>query len=485
MTTRPSRDRPDPRRRIAPPPSARDLGLRARRAIAGGLPTVPIGVRGQETGPSDSHARLVIDLGLRVGEALLATGSSAADTTNAVLRLTRAYDVRSLHVDITYTSITVSHHRGVLRDPVTVMRIVPVLQQDFSRLERLQRLVRDAEDGELEITDAHDRLDSITTAQHPYSRLIILLATAALGAAVAALLGGDLLLVVLSAITTAAVDRTVRLLGRRGVAPFFCQAVGAAIPTAVAVLLYYLANNLQVAMFSDIRPSVVVASGVVVLLAGMSAVGAAQDTIDGFYLTAAARSFEVLILSGGVVAGVLGVLALAQQVGIDLAISPRITLSTDPVVSLVAAATITCTFALSAYSGGRTVLLSAAVGTLAWAAFLALNAHGTSPQWSSGIGALIIGALATLLGWRLRVPSLAIATAGIVPLLPGLTVYRGVFELVNVPSDPAQGGATLFGAVMIGLSIASGVTLGSMPGRLRRPGDVLTKRRVKALDRLT
>ena len=82
-----------------------------------------------------------------------------------------------------------------------------------------------------------------------------------------------------------------------------------ALPTAVAVLLYYLANNLEVAMFADIRPSVVVASGVVVLLAGLSAVGSAQDTIDAFYLTAAARTFEVLILSGGIVAGVLGALA--------------------------------------------------------------------------------------------------------------------------------------------------------------------------------
>lgn len=483
MTDRSARD-PHDRRRIPPPPSAKDLGLRARRAIAGGQPTVPIGLRGQESGPSDSHTRLVIDLGLRVGEALLATGSSAADTTNAVLRLTRAYGVRSLHVDITYTSITVSHHRGVLRDPITVMRIVPVLQQDFTRLERLQCLVRDAEDGTLEITDAHDRLDSITTAEHPYSRLIVLLANALLGAALAALLGGDLLLVVLSALTAAAVDRTVRVLGRNGVAPFFCQAAGAAIPTAVAVLLYYLANNLEVAMFADIRPSVVVASGVVVLLAGLSAVGSAQDTIDAFYLTAAARTFEVLILSGGIVAGVLGMLALAQQLGINLAISTRLALSTNPVVSLLAAAAITCAFAIGAYSGGRTIILSALVGTTAWAASLALTAHGASPQWSAGIAALIIGALATLLGARLRVPSLAIATAGIVPLLPGLTVYRGVFELVNVPSDPAQGGSTLFGAVMIGLAIASGVTLGSMPGRLRRKGDVLTKRRVRALDRL-
>lgn len=442
---------------------------------------MPIGVRGQESGPSDSHTRLVIDLGLRVGEALLATGASAADVTNAVLRLTKAYGVRSLHVDVTYSSITVSHHRGVLRDPITVMRIVPVMQQDFTRLERLQRLVRDAEDGTLEITDAHDRLDEITTAQHPYSRFIVMLASALLGAAVAALLGGEFGLILLSAVTTAVVDRTVRILGRHGVAPFFCQAVGAAIPTSVAVLLNYLGNNLQIDAFKDLKPSVVVASGVVVLLAGLAAVGAAQDTIDGFYITAAGRTFAVLILSGGIVAGVLGVLALAQQVGIDLNITPRLSFSSSPLIGFLAAAAITCSFAIGSYSGPRTIVLSTLVGTGAWSLYAVLTRHDVSVQWSAGFAAMVIGALATVLGWRLRVPALAIATSAIVPLLPGLTVYRGVFELVQHRSDPTQGGSTLFGAVMIGLAIASGVTLGSMPGRLRGRNNPVKRRRVKRL----
>ncbi|MBC9955808.1 threonine/serine exporter ThrE family protein [Yimella sp. cx-51] len=480
MTEQRPREYSDHRRRLPPGATPRDLGQRAKRAIAGGRPTVPIGLRGQEGGPSDSHTRLVIDLGLRVGEALLATGASAADVTNSVLRLTKAYGVHSLHVDVTYSSITVSHHRGVLRDPITVMRIVPVMQQDFTRLERLQGLVRDGEEGQLEITDAHDRLDEITTAEHPYSRMMVVLAAALLGGAVAALLGGEWPLVLLSAITTAVVDRAVRRLGRIGVPPFFAQAFGAAIPTSVAVLINLLGNNLGIEIFKDLKPSVVVASGVVVLLAGLAAVGAAQDTIDGFYITAAGRTFEVLILSGGIVAGVLGVLALAQQVGINLQISPSLSFSTSPGVGLIASAAITCSFALSSYSGPRTIAVATAIGTFAYAVYALLTGWGTSVPWAAGFAALLIGAGATLLGWRLRVPSLAIATAAIVPLLPGLTVYRGVFELVDRRWDPAQGGATLFGAVLIGLAIASGVTLGSLPGRMSRPS-MLTRRRTKML----
>ena len=50
---------------------------------------------------------------------------------------------------------------------------------------------------------------------------------------------------------------------------------------------------------------------------------------------------------------------------------------------------------------------------------------------AGGVAAAGIGALSQLVAGRLRVPSLAVTTTGIVPLLPGLTVYRGLFELVH------------------------------------------------------
>lgn len=471
---------PDPDgRRPLPinPQQPRQFSARARRVIAGGRPTVPIGLRGQEGGPEDSLVRLVIDLGLRVGEAMLSTGASAADVTAAVLRLTHAYGVRSIHVDITYSSITISHHRGVLRDPITVMRIAAVMQQDFTRLEKLQKLVRDAERGRLELGSAHERLDAVIDDAHPYSRAVLLLASAVMGAAIAALLAGEWPLILLSALTTTGVQWLVRQLSRRSVPAFFAQAAGAALPTVVAMIFNVLANNLGFAVFANMRPSVVVASGVVALLAGLAAVGAAQDTIDGFYITAAGRTFEVLLLSGGIVAGVLGVLAFSKELGVDLQITPMLQFSSNPLIGVLCAGAITFSFAVSAYAGPRTVAIATLVSMLAWAVNSFLVDHEISAQWSAMFAALVIGALATLFGIRQRVPSLALATSAIVPLLPGLQVYRGVFELVAYKSDPTRGGSTLFGAVLIGLSIASGVTLGSLPGRLHRP-EMLTKRRL-------
>ena len=42
----------------------------------------------------------------------MATGAAASDVVASVLRLTAAYRLRSVHVDVTFSALTVSYHRG-------------------------------------------------------------------------------------------------------------------------------------------------------------------------------------------------------------------------------------------------------------------------------------------------------------------------------------------------------------------------------------
>ncbi|WP_458933141.1 threonine/serine exporter family protein, partial [Enterococcus faecium] len=69
-----------------------------------------------------------------------------------------------------------------------------------------------------------------------------------------------------------------------------------------------------------VRPSVIVASGIVLMLAGLAVVGAAQDAIDGFALTATGRILELTTQTLGVVLGILAGLETVRMLG--LAMSP-------------------------------------------------------------------------------------------------------------------------------------------------------------------
>ena len=63
-----------------------------------------------------------------------------------------------------------------------------------------------------------------------------------------------------------------------------------------------------------------------------------------------------------------------------------------------------------------------------------------------------------------KVPPLVVTLAGISPLLPGLTAYRGFYQLSV--EGLADGLVTVTLALAIGLALAAGVTLGQF---LTRP----------------
>ncbi|AKU19143.1 hypothetical protein VV02_20245 [Luteipulveratus mongoliensis] len=453
-------------------------------------PTVPIGIRGDDNGLTEWHSRAVIDLALRVGETMLATGASASDVTGTVLRLTRAYGVRSVHVDVTYTSITISYHRGVMRDPLTVMRVVPALSSDYGRLEAIHTLVRDIVEEPGEVGVAQDRLESILAMHHPYRRAIVTVAIGLLGASITALLAGSWALIVLSFVISMVIDRVQRFISLLGVSAFFAQAVGAAIPTTVAVLIWTLVPGEERQDLGVAAPSTLVATTIVVLLSGLAVVSAALETLDGYYLTSAARTFEVVILSVGVATGITTVLAIAQRLDADLPFTTAsVNVTPNLALGLFASACIAGAHSVASYTGLRGTAFAMFVGAFSWLMYWLTNIWSGLPAVfddkplhasnaaghglltaipATFVAAVAAGFVAQLVAVRYRVPSLAVTTAAIIPLLPGLSLFNGIFQLVHTSSDPTNGVGSLITAAAIGLALAGGITLGALPLRLLR-----------------
>lgn len=427
-----------------------------------GPPTDEIPVWTSPDGVDRKTAQAVIDLAMRAGVAMLSTGASTADVSATVLMLTNAYHLRSVHVDLSYTSITVSYHRGPEADPITVMRIVRYRVQDFTRLERLRALIRELSHEPIDVEEARVRFDAVIRAPHPYRRWLVTMSSGGLAAGVTGLIGGGPLIILFSFLTAWAVTRVLDALGKVGVTSFFAQCVGSAIPTVVATLIVIAgANGVQFAQ--DISPSLIVAAGIVLLLSGMSIVGAAEDALSGYYVTAGARAFEVIVLSLGIVVGITIVLTIGQKLGYPIAISERTILSDNVGIQLVCAAAIALSFAISSYSSGRVVFVATFAAVLGWLILALVERMGFGPATASASAALVIGFAARLGARRVGVSSLAVTTAAIVPLLPGRMAYQGISQIVSQPSGLglAVGLPTLAGAFGLGLGLAAGVIIGN------------------------
>jgi uncharacterized membrane protein YjjP (DUF1212 family) len=432
------------------------LPERAWRAIAGtDPPTAPIGLRAQRSGMDDLTAHAALGLALRIGESMLADGAPAADVTATVLRVAAAYGLTSCQIDITHTSLTVSYDRENAV-PLTAMRIVRTSRTDYTRLQGITDLARAVGAGGLDVEEAHRRLDAVVSAPATYRRTVHALAWAGIAGSVGFLLGGGWLEALIAALTTATIEQVLRVLTRRSLPPFFQQAAGAALATGVAVLL--------LAWDVDVRSSLVVAAGIVVLLAGLFLVSSAQDAISGFPVTAGARAFEVVTLTAGIVVGIAGVLDLAQRARLPLAV---VDTSPSPVpfaVALAASAGIAGCWALACHARPRAVGVAAMAGALAWTTSWASGETGAGPALASGVAAVVLGFCGEVLTAPLRVPTQVIAVCGIVPLLPGLAIYQGLFAIV-VAADIEGGLTALVGAAAVGLALAAGVTLGEYLGR--------------------
>lgn len=434
-------------------------------------PTDSIPVWTQSDGVDLPTGRAVVDLVTRAGIALMATGGSAAEVVEDVLRLAAAYGLRSVHVDVTFSSLTVSYYRGPRADPLTVTRVVLDRHQDFTRLSRLRELVSAVVADPIDANEARELVNAAIRAPHPYRRWVVVASTATMAAGVAVLVGGGPLIVVVSMVSAGVVSRLLTRLTQAQVPPFFAQALGAAIPTVFAMLVALLQQRVSI---QGLLPSLVVASGIVVLLAGLSVVGAAQDAIEGFYVTAAARVFQVLLLTLGIVVGVTVVLSLATRLGVVMAID-----SSQAYVSLpaqvAAAAVIAAGFAVSSYVGPRSLVLAAAAAAVGWVVQALLVDSGSGASFASATAAAVIGFVIQLVARRMNVSALAATTASIVPLLPGRATYEGIFQIVSSPEGSGlyQGLGTLLGAAGTGIGLAAGVTLGTYLAGLvpqHRPG---------------
>ncbi len=432
--------------------------MRAVRPSAPPTDRIPLWT--EPDGVDRPTAQGVVDLAARIGVALLATGAPATEAVERTLAAARAYGLRSIHVDVTFSSLVISYHRGPEQDPMTLMRVVPVRAQDFTRYARLRRLVDTLAERPLPLEEARERLDAVIRAPHPYRHWVVTVALGLLAAAAAALLGAGPQICALSFVTSAGTAYTQYRLSRAGFAPFFTQAIGAAIPTTVATVITALGD---IEARHALNPSLIVAAGIVVLLSGLSFVGAAQDAIEGFYVTAAARFAEVFVLTLGLVLGIIAVLTVAARLGVPLVISARTVGGASEPVAWLAASLVAAMFAVSSYAVGRAILVSGLAGGLAWLVAAGLGLLGAGRPSASALSALVVGMLARLVARRLRLPALVVTTAAILPLVPGRTVYQGIFQIVANPESAGltEGLGTLVEAAGVGIGLAAGVTLGT------------------------
>lgn len=410
----------------------------------------------------------VMDLAARIGDILLSSGTSNSDTKTQIHAVTSAYGLHYCHVDITMNTITIFTNIGTTKKtPVNVFRVVRSLSTDFSKLSEVDRLIRSIQAGATPPDVAEKILDELAATPPAYGTFTSIMGWGLFGGSIAVMLGGGVFVAIISSLTSMLIMMVNTWLSRHSLPYFFQNVFGGIIATMPAAIIYAVAARYGL----QILPSQIIASGIVVLLAGLTLVQSLQDGITGAPVTASARFFETLLFTGGIVAGVGIGIQLSAVFGVTLPpleaiAAPNFTSTTVRVISGGFAA---AGFAIASYAEWSSVLLSGITG-MAGSAFyyFLLLPMGVGSVIGSAVFAIIIGLAGGLLARRFLIPPLITAIAGITPFLPGLSVYRGMYAALN--EQMLIGFTNIATALAIASGLAAGVVLGEwIARRLRRP----------------
>ncbi|WP_319804108.1 threonine/serine exporter family protein [Nocardioides dongkuii] len=396
---------------------------------------------------------LGLDFCLRVGEVLLASGAGAADVTATMQTLARHVGLRGAEVDVTFTSLSMSYQRTPEEVPLMSTRMVRQRAIDYEHLTRVDHLVRAVLRDEVTLKEARASLARVVSSGHDRPRWAITLGWGVMCAGVALQLGGGPVVVLIALVAAISIDRLQMWISRRRIPTFYQQVAGGGLASLIA--LGASATPL------DVDVSQVVTANIVMLLAGIGFMGALQDALSGFYITATARGTEAILATAGIIAGVSGGLSLAYALGAGISeIDPGRTDLQSLGMLAVGSALCAGAFAYASHAPRRILVPIALVAAVATVISRSVELPGIGRTWSVALAALFVGLVSYTVAGRMRVPPLVVVVSAVVPMLPGLSIYRGLTLLAEGGTSTSAGLLAMVTAASVAIALSSGVILG-------------------------
>lgn len=403
--------------------------------------------------PESRTAALVLDLCLRIGEVLLASGAGAADVKVTLQSVAWKFGVRYAEIDVTFTSLTMSYQPEPEKPALVSIRQVNQRVIDYADLTQVDHLVRYIMTGQVDLTEARLRLRRIVSSGHSTPRWAITLGWGAMCAGAVLQVGGGLVVAGLAALAGMIIDRTQLDLARRRLPYFYRQITGGMIATGIA-----LAAG---SVVPSIDPSAMITANIIMLLAGVGFLGALYDAMSGFYITAGARLLEAIMATSGIIGGVSAGLSLAAMAGWPLHDIEVGRFGWQAATFAAGGAAIAASaFAFASYAPRRILLPIAVIGGMSALVFQTVMAQGFGRPWAAGVAAFCVGLVSYSVSGIAGVPPLVVVVPGVIPLLPGLLIFRGLTLLSEAGSDPVRGLLALITAGTVAMALAAGVILG-------------------------
>jgi uncharacterized membrane protein YjjB (DUF3815 family) len=201
----------------------------------------------------------------------------------------------------------------------------------------------------------------------------------------------------------------------------------------------------------------VIAGGIMTLVPGAALLISVQDAISGNLLSAAARGLETLLHGAALASGVGVALTGALDLGLHISVQSSAGQVWQMPIQVVAAFAASACYAVLNHVPRVALGTAGVAGAVGWLAYLLVLQVKDSPLAATFLAAFVVGVLSWGFARGQHAPVSLFILPGILPLLPGVTIYTGMLELAT--NQSLQGLLLLVHAVFLGGALAAGVGL--------------------------
>jgi uncharacterized membrane protein YjjP (DUF1212 family) len=357
----------------------------------------------------------------QAGRLLLEYSESTGEIHRALASCAKSLSNDACEVIVSYNGVAVSlGAHGPLIMPVRELRLNMAVQAAVHSI--LDRACR----GRLDATTALAELEQVEATAPRLPRLLVIFMLGVAAASLAVILGADRAAALVAGVATGLGLAVRQELGRRHFSLLTMPFAGA--------LLGALLGGIAIRLDWTDTPGLILIVPSLILVPGPHFINGLLDAFDNFLLMAVSR---LTLATGIVIAAALGIIVGVRVILSEFppAAQPdadRLNLARD----MVLAGIVTCGFA-AAYNTRWPHLAQAAVGGMFGHGlrYVALAA-GWQLDAATLLGGMGVGVIAALISRSTKAPFAAIAFAGAVTMMPGLSIYRALGGAVQLARRP-------------------------------------------------
>ncbi|MBQ6542205.1 MAG: threonine/serine exporter family protein [Lachnospiraceae bacterium] len=398
----------------------------------------------------------ILDTALSAGTMLLQCGAETRRAEETVVMIAGHYglDIRKSSFSLT-NGLMVSYYDEESNTNLTEIRSVPIGDTRLDLLIMVNQLSRDIVDGKYTVPEAKKKLEEIGKVR-PYHFALRTLGCFIAVALFSMMFGGnwkDMLAAGVSGALTYAV--AVLLSGRiPGLIVNMAGGVVMALSSFIAVLLIPGA---------ELSVPIVFIGAVMPLVPGVAFANGVRDIGYGDFLSGMVRLLNAILTFAALAAGAGLVYGFFKLAGVEIPVSLNLTYAPAFPFGVLAAAFATVGFSMLYHVSWRHMPFIGVTGAVCWLVFLVFNAKmGLGPAaFFASVGLAFCSFLFSRVK---RCPMTVFLVPGIIPIVPGCTLFFSVFDLLRGNYHDAAVLAAqsiiICGAIVLGTALVSVI-----PGR--------------------